>query len=247
MGLLDNYKMSDEEKENRLLVQNNIFEGIICRVVLPEKQLKTSSKSGTTKGLATLGFGFIGLAATSGVSQNEENRMINTIFQIVEKGIVFKNGNIDGSDLRIPFEEIIDMNVGFSQNGDIVGLITLIENKRIFIQIDENKTNQELLFNHIAKFVNQKACGIKYEEPGWGLKSQKTSSDSELLDNLERLNKLYADGVLNDNEFQEFKERILKESSEIGQEEEVVYCEECGAALEDGDSFCQECGTKIIK
>ena len=99
----------EQQRKEKVLEENNIFEGIECDVVLPEKQLKTSGSSGTKKGIATLAFGIIGWAATSGTSQNEENRIIKTIFQVVDKGIVFKNGSMDGSDIRIPYEEIVNI------------------------------------------------------------------------------------------------------------------------------------------
>ena len=56
-----------------------------CELILPEKQLRTQGSSGAKKGVATLAFGIVGWAATSGSSQNEENRIITTIFQIVER------------------------------------------------------------------------------------------------------------------------------------------------------------------
>lgn len=114
MGLFGN-DISPEEKERqrmeKTLEEFNIFEGIECEVIFPEKQLKTSGSSGAKKGLATLAFGVIGWAATSGTSQNEENRVVTTIFQVVDKGIVFKNGSMDGSDVRVPYSEIINMEV----------------------------------------------------------------------------------------------------------------------------------------
>lgn len=47
---------NDEEKQEKqrqyvqkTLEKNNVFEGIECEVILPEKQLKTSGKSGAKK------------------------------------------------------------------------------------------------------------------------------------------------------------------------------------------------------
>ena len=111
MSFVDDFKQHNAERQSKLyektLSNYNIFEGVECNVILPEKQLKTSGKSGATKGVATLALGFVGLAATSGTSQNEENRNIRTIIQVVDKGIVFKNGSMDGSDIRIPYNQII--------------------------------------------------------------------------------------------------------------------------------------------
>ena len=85
MGLFGD-GLSKEEREQKeieeTLAEYNIFEGMKCDVVLPEKQLKTSSSSGAKKGVATLVFGLIEWAATSGTSQNEENRILNNYNQL---------------------------------------------------------------------------------------------------------------------------------------------------------------------
>ena len=134
MGLFGS-DISPEERERQRIEETlgefNIFEGIECEVIFPEKQLKTSGSSGTKKGLATLAFGVIGWAATSGTSQNEENRIVTTVFQIVDKGIVFKNGSMDGSDIRIPYSEIINMEVIHPEKSGKVGLQMLKNFKKM--------------------------------------------------------------------------------------------------------------------
>ena len=65
---------SDEEIKEEALMEYNIFEGIFVWVRFPDKQLKVGTYSGLAKGAATLAFGLIGLAATSGVKQKEEFR-----------------------------------------------------------------------------------------------------------------------------------------------------------------------------
>ena len=110
MGLFDKIKESDEKRQgrlNRVLENNNIFEGVSFKVVFPSTELRIAANDGATKGIATLAFGLVGLAATSGIKQKETNRTLITIFQIVDKGIVFKRAKKDGKDLRIPFENIL--------------------------------------------------------------------------------------------------------------------------------------------
>lgn len=46
----------------------NIFEGYECKVIFPEKQLRTTGNSGAKKGISTLAFGEIGLVATKSVT-----------------------------------------------------------------------------------------------------------------------------------------------------------------------------------
>ena len=166
---------TEEDKNKRerqfyedTLERYNVFEGIKCNVMLPEKQLKTSSKSGTTKGLATFAFGFLGYAAASGTSQNEENRQVETILQIVNNGIVFKNANMDGSDLRIPYGEIISMVVP-QDDKENVGIITLLQNKLIIIEPKGLIKAKLIVLNHISNILNERSYGIKNEVPGWGL------------------------------------------------------------------------------
>ena len=218
MGLFGS-DISPEERERQRIEETlgefNIFEGIECEVIFPEKQLKTSGSSGTKKGLATLAFGVIGWAATSGTSQNEENRIVTTVFQIVDKGIVFKNGSMDGSDIRIPYSEIINMEVVHPEKSGIIGMITLLENKRIIITPNLGFTRGEIILNHISDILNERACGAQYEEAGWGLEHataepQKSKPESgSLMDELERLGNMYEKGLLSDEEFAVMKKKLI--------------------------------------
>ena len=218
MGLFGS-DISPEERERQRIEETlgefNIFEGIECEVIFPEKQLKTSGSSGTKKGLATLAFGVIGWAATSGTSQNEENRIVTTVFQIVDKGIVFKNGSMDGSDIRIPYSEIINMEVVHPEKSGIIGMITLLENKRIIITPNLGFTRGEIILNHISDILNERACGAQYEEAGWGLEHataepQKSKPESgSLMDELERLGNIYEKGLLSDEEFAVMKKKLI--------------------------------------
>ena len=203
----------EQQRKEKVLEENNIFEGIECDVVLPEKQLKTSGSSGTKKGIATLAFGIIGWAATSGTSQNEENRMLKTIFQVVDKGIVFKNGSMDGSDIRIPYEEIVKMEVVTPEKSGNVGVISLLKNKVIIVKLWA--IDKEIVLNHISNIINERACGAQYEEAGWGLEHataepQETKQESgSLMDELERLANLDEKRLLTDEEFSIAKKKLL--------------------------------------
>ena len=212
--------ITPEEREQQLIEETlgefNIFEGFECEVIFPEKQLKTSGSSGAKKGIATLAFGIIGWAATSGASQNEENRIVTTIFQVVDKGIVFKNGSIDGSDIRIPYDEIIKMEVINPEKGGIMGIITLLKNKRIIITPKIAYMKREIILNHTSNIINERACGAQYEEAGWGLEHataelQETKQESNsLMDELERLANLYEKGLLTDEEFVAMKKKLIE-------------------------------------
>ena len=195
----------EQQRKEKVLEENNIFEGIECDVVLPEKQLKTSGSSGTKKGIATLAFGIIGWAATSGTSQNEENRII-------------KNGSMDGSDIRIPYEEIVKMEVVKPENSTTLGVISLLKNKVIIIKIWN--MYKEVILNHIANIINERACGAQYEEAGWGIEHgtvepQETKQESSsLINELERLGNIYEKGLLTEEEFKAMKKKLIGENYE---------------------------------
>lgn len=219
MGLFSSDITPDEKEQQRIekaLEEYNIFEGVKYEVIFPEKQLKTTGSSGSKKGLATLAFGVIGWAATSGTSQNEENRIVNTIFQIVDKGIVFKNASINGSDIRIPYDEIIKMEVIGPNKGEIIGMITLLKNKKVIINPKIGYPQGEIILNHTANILNERACGAQYEEAGWGLEHataepQETKQEiSSLMDELERLGNMYEKGLLTDEEFTLAKKKLIE-------------------------------------
>ena len=73
MGFLDNLKKEERTKEE-VLAEFNIFEGIECKVTFPFTELKIGSHGGAARGAATLAFGIVGLAATSGVKHKEERK-----------------------------------------------------------------------------------------------------------------------------------------------------------------------------
>ena len=72
------------------------------------------------------------------------------------------------------------------------------------------------LVNHIVNILNERSCGAQYEEAGWGLDhatkqslEPKTSKDSSLMDELERLGNMYKKGLLTDEEFVLMKKKLI--------------------------------------
>ena len=213
MGLLDNFKKSEEEKIDETLTKYNIFEGIDCEVIFPDTQLKIATHGGLTRGAATLAFGIIGLAATSSVKHKEEKRKIKSNFQVVEKGIVFKRAKKDGKDLRIPYDNIVKV----KQNGLFEFHIVLLENQVIILELENMRLDPiKILGNHIITTLNERACGAQYEEVGWGLEHatagpQETKQESSsLMDELERLGNMYEKGLLTDEEFAAMKKKLIE-------------------------------------
>ncbi len=214
MGFLDAFKTSEEVMEETLS-KFNIYEGIVCEVTFPDTQLKIASHGGLTRGVATLAFGFVGLAATSSIKHKEEKRKIKTNFQVVEKGIVFKRAKEDGKDLRIPYDNIVEVN---QKNMGLFEInIVLLENQVIILELPGMRLNQiETVSNHVIETLNKRACGAQYEEVGWGLEHataepQKTKQESgSLMDELERLGNMYEKGLLTDEEFAAMKKKLIE-------------------------------------
>ena len=218
MGLFNKNKLSEEDEIEQILADNNVFEGIECEVEFPDQQLKIGTKSGLTKGAATLAFGLVGLAATTGIKQSEEKRKIETILQIVDKGIVFKQAKMNGEDLRIPYDNIINAN-SINENSFI---IKLLKNQDITItrvitaKMIINMPLKIHLINHIVNIINERADGLQYEEAGWGLEngakpSETKQKSSSLIDELEKLGNMYEKGLLTDEEFKLAKSKLLEE------------------------------------
>lgn len=227
MGFFDG--KTDQDYLEEMLAEYNVFEGIKCEVIFPNKQLQIATSSGLKKGAATLAFGLVGLAATSGVKQEEKKRTLKTIFQIVEKGIVFKKATINGEDLRIPYENIVKIekiynsfrirSVGVrrtSKPKPYAFKIILLKNQEIKISFSNlNLYSTSYFIKHITSILNERACGAQYEEVGWGLEHasaepQETKQESNsLMDELERLVNMYEKGLLTDEEFAAMKEKLI--------------------------------------
>ena len=257
-------KFSEEEEKEQIIIDNNVFEGIKCEVEFPNKQLKIGTHDGFTKGFATLAFGLVGLAATSGIKQGEEKRKITTTFQITDKGIVFKKATRDGEDLRIAYENIVKS--AKLNNGETF-YIKLLKNQDINItHIWLKNMPRKLviarihLVEHIINILNERACGAQYEEVGWGLehaigqssKSETKQESKSLMDELERLGIMYKEGLLTDEEFALMKQKLIAGDNEdtIMPSESIAKtpddsCEKCGAKISSKDAFCSECGNKI--
>ena len=83
--------MENELIKRNFFKSNNIFEGVPIQLFLPEKDIVIKQHSGLTKGVATLGLGLLGLAATSGVKQETKRKIIKTSLQVVDAGVILKH------------------------------------------------------------------------------------------------------------------------------------------------------------
>ena len=215
MALFGN-KKSEEEIMEDVLSKNDVYGEINCEVFFPDLQLKIATRSGFAKGAATLAFGLVGLAATSGIKQEEEQRTMTTAFQIVDNGIVFKKATKDLKDLRIPYDNIVKVK---PDNGMFRFTLLLLENQEIHVRMfsikGDSLESPKYFRDHLINIINERACGAQYEEAGWGLEHaeaepQEVKEEGEsLMDELERLGNMYEKGLLTDDEFALAKKKLL--------------------------------------
>lgn len=94
----------------------------------------------------------------------------------------------------------------------------LLKNKVIIIKIWN--MDKEVILNHIANIINERACGAQYEEAGWGIEHgtvepQETKQESSsLINELERLGNIYEKGLLTEEEFKAMKKKLIGENYE---------------------------------
>ncbi|MBR4396718.1 MAG: hypothetical protein IKS93_02570 [Methanobrevibacter sp.] len=158
----------DINEENKVLESNNPYEWIKCEVELPGFEMVIESASPWARGFATGAFGLAGLAATSGVNQSYERTVLITHFRIADKGVVIYQACKDGSDLRIPWDNIIA--ASYIKENSLPKLrVRLLKNQIITIYFRW----LSIFDNHIhycrgvARLINEKACGITPEDEGW--------------------------------------------------------------------------------
>lgn len=231
MGLFDKVKSKNSsnnkedkktKKINKSLEKYNVFEGVKVKATFPEKEVVIKSHGGLTKGVATLTFGLAGLGATSGVKQEKKNKSMDTIFQVVEKGVVFKKATDDGKDLRIPYDNIVKVykDTGLVQMNNRL-FIQLLENQKITLLVSASMRHNENIRNYLLEILNERATGIENEEDGWGLESANTESLSESqtpkleetnsTNELEKIMDMYQKGLLTDEEFAAMKKKIIEQ------------------------------------
>lgn len=74
--------------------ETEYYEGIKTVLIFPKKETRAHN-------ITSLG--------TGGTIHKKHNIKRKSIFRVAEKGLVFEKGNEDGSDYRIPWEEIIEI------------------------------------------------------------------------------------------------------------------------------------------
>lgn len=167
----------DAEKLEKLLEKNNLDNGLRCKIILPQKELKIESHSAGTKILSTVCFGLVGAAATSGSKSKKQNKEIETTFRIAEKGVVFERASENGTDIRISWDNIVNVNpIGKGLDKLYHFELILLKNQILKITIlpitiDENG-KQKLSFKYknfilLGEYYISKIKCNGQDEEGW--------------------------------------------------------------------------------
>ena len=225
-------RINDVESFNEKILKQihdkfNIYEGIDCKVQFPQKELVLKTHSGLKRGIATLGFGLVGFAATSNIKQEKQYIIKDTQLQIADKGVVFKKVTNAGKDLRIPYDNIISFTVFTQKIGrrskEYYELL-LLENQSLFISLpDALKGNRlEIISQELVDVINGRATGKDTEEAGWGLdyatnehsseadNGEKLTKNNSTTEELEKVVQMYEKGLLTDEEFAAMKKKIIE-------------------------------------
>jgi hypothetical protein len=148
--------MSDYEKAEVLL-----SDGLMCQITLPELEVR-SRGTGTRVG-ATVVLGIVGLALTS--RTKTQNRKIKNIIRMAEKGIVISQGMSDGSDLKLPWEDIL--NVKGASSMFVINLVNGIEISAIPYGVMAQTLPTFGGGKYVAEVLNPRCKGVSNVEEGW--------------------------------------------------------------------------------
>ena len=226
MGLFNRKSKEEKEQEEteKILSIYDVHKGVTAHVIFPEKELKIKTQDPAMKGMAAWSWGIVGLAMTSGVKTEEKNKSLKTVIQVAEKGVVIKNAQSDGRDLRIPFTNIIRATDDKMVNGKISDYLRLILLENQIIQVSlltrskiTMKKEVKLVNKEFIDSINAKASGAQNEEAGWGL-DYAENNDTEHSNNnsssgtqeLKEIMKMYQDGLLTEEEFVAMKKKIIE-------------------------------------
>lgn len=241
MGLFDIIKDIKEENKQRiidegqkLIEEHNFYKapGILFKIIFPEKEIILKQRSGLTKGIATITLGLPGYALTSGTKEESQKKSIECFVELVDAGVIFKKAAQNGGDIRIPFENILDFNEVIYHNGARAGhfkmLLTGNQELDWYFKDFYNQKPEKfgdaryLLYEHIEKTIKEQATGNQNpEEVKWLSNSQKQSlninksenkeTNNDLMKELEKLTVMYEKGLLTDEEFSQFKKKLIED------------------------------------
>ena len=238
---------------------------------------------GFTKGVATLGFGLVGLAATSGVKQTTSTKKVLRKGKYTHRKITVKDKHIvlktyDDNSQNLNFNHHVDninkmvfnwQDIDFLddeyyfifKSGEtlkcpvpdtsewtsegimrVLGTTDLDYNNKINqqwlgkLESDVNKIFFDLIRNRISEAKTKNISDEKV-----------MNTNSSNVDELEKVMKMYQDGLLTDDEFTTMKQNIIgmRNDSNDSVENSPKFCGNCGSKILDDSKFCTQCGNLL--
>lgn len=201
-----------EEKElNKQRIKNqknSIFDfdyGIKCNVRMPPREVITS-RGGLTKGAATLGFGLVGMAATSGTKTKVKSEYKPNIrVAVKDQGLLLYKAAPDKSNVNLDWNMIVDCEYKgdkFVKTEDVN--IFLVNGHGMGIAAN-TKHNKKDAGKQLFEIIQSNMCGS--EADIWeNTPEENTTSDA---DELLKWHELYEKGVISQEEFEAKKKELL--------------------------------------
>ena len=251
-----------------------------------ETPVVQNKHGGLTKGVATLGFGLVGLAATSGVKQTtatkkvlQKGKYTHRKITIKDKYVVLKtyednsadpyfkigSDNITkvvfnwedihsfddehyfifntGETLKCPTPDVTEwMAIGVMR---VLGTTNLDYNYNLNqewkgkLEIDVTKIFFDLIRDKIDECSNDKLPN-----------NEENAVNNLNVDELEKIMKMYQDGLLTDEEFMAMKQNIIgtinaADNSNNNADDTPKFCGNCGAKIVKNSKFCTQCGNPL--
>ena len=168
-----------------------------------------------------------------GVEKEDRRRCYVKVLE--DRLILDKTGIMIRSDLgtrTIYFSDISSIDFDKSGMFHVTNSVKLIMRGGEFITLIHAGPKDYDLINNKWKL---------YKENQYNTKNLNSNSSQNTADDLLKYAELYEKGLLTDDEFKSFKQKLLNDSIESSSK----FCGNCGAEISEDSKFCMNCGTKI--
>ena len=165
----------------------------------------------------------------------KEDRRRCYVKVLEDRLILDKTGIMIRSDLgtrTIYFSDISSIDFDKSGMFHVTNSVKLIMRGGEFITLIHVGPKEYDLINNKCKL---------YKENQYNTKNLNSNSSQNTSDDLLKYAELYEKGLLTDDEFKSFKQKLLNDSIESSSK----FCGNCGAEISEDSKFCMNCGTKI--
>lgn len=250
-----------------------------------ETPVVQNKHGGLTKGAATLGFGLVGLAATSGVKQTTSTKKVfqkgkytHRKITIKDKYVVLKTyeDNSSNSYFKIGSDNITkvvfnwddihsfdDEHYFIFNSGETlkcpmpdttewiaIGVMRVLGTTNLDYNYNLNQEWIGKLESDVTKIFFDLIRDKINELDNKPLNNEEKIVNNLNVDELEKIMKMYQDGLLTDEEFVAMKQNIIGINAGEGNtnndtENRPKFCGNCGAKIVKDSKFCTQCGNRI--